>query len=433
MTFPEKTTLAIVGAGPKALATAAKAKVLRECGLQVPEIVIVERGGIARNWRPESGLTSGMQPLGTSPEKDVGFPYESIFWGRHLNQQVDRAMLRYSWASFLVAQRGYAEWIDRGKPAPNHERWANYLHWIYEDVASDLRFVHAEVTAARLDGESWVLSLDAEGNAGELRCQGLMFTGPGDPASHGFPQHPRMLTTEQFWRGWRDYLRLERVRFAVVGTGETAASILVSLAQTGPGNEIDVISPVAMSYTRGESFVENHIYTDPFQGNWFDLSEADRRSFISRTDRGVFSVNTKKVLDLCNNVSIVPGMTKRAYVDNMGQAVLETEYNGRMETQVYDYVIWATGYNYLGYISRIIGASAREEILRRTALPAWNQNSIERNVDQNLAIEGLYPRLHLPMLAGLTQGPGFANLSCLGRLSDHVLGSYVDGVEASLA
>jgi mycobactin lysine-N-oxygenase len=26
-------------------------------------------------------------------------------------------------------------------------------------------------------------------------------------------------------------------------------------------------------------------------------------------------------------------------------------------------------------------------------------------------------------LAGLTQGPGFPNLSCLGRLSDRVLGS----------
>ena len=35
------------------------------------------------------------------------------------------------------------------------------------------------------------------------------------------------------------------------------------------------------------------------------------------------------------------------------------------------------------------------------------------------------PKLHLPMLAGLEQGPGFANLSCLGRVSDQILQSYV--------
>jgi mycobactin lysine-N-oxygenase len=33
------------------------------------------------------------------------------------------------------------------------------------------------------------------------------------------------------------------------------------------------------------------------------------------------------------------------------------------------------------------------------------------------------PKLFLPNLAGLNQGPGFPNLSCLGLLSDRVLGA----------
>ena len=35
------------------------------------------------------------------------------------------------------------------------------------------------------------------------------------------------------------------------------------------------------------------------------------------------------------------------------------------------------------------------------------------------------PKLFLPNLAGLTQGPGFPNLSCLGLLSDRVLGAHL--------
>jgi mycobactin lysine-N-oxygenase len=35
------------------------------------------------------------------------------------------------------------------------------------------------------------------------------------------------------------------------------------------------------------------------------------------------------------------------------------------------------------------------------------------------------PTLHLPVAAGLAQGPGFPNLSCLGLLSDRILRRYV--------
>ena len=50
-------TLAIVGAGAKAVAVAAKAAELRGMGVAVPDVVAVERSGVAANWRSDGGWT----------------------------------------------------------------------------------------------------------------------------------------------------------------------------------------------------------------------------------------------------------------------------------------------------------------------------------------------------------------------------------------
>ena len=46
---------------------------------------------------------------------------------------------------------------------------------------------------------------------------------------------------------------------------------------------------------------------------------------------------------------------------------------------------------------------------------------MKRSVGFSLAVDNLTPALHLPVLAGLAQGPGFPSLSCLGLLADRVL------------
>ena len=50
---------------------------------------------------------------------------------------------------------------------------------------------------------------------------------------------------------------------------------------------------------------------------------------------------------------------------------------------------------------------------------------LERRIQVDLSVAGMSPPLHLPVVAGLAQGPGFPNLSCLGLLSDRVLRRYV--------
>ena len=49
--------------------------------------------------------------------------------------------------------------------------------------------------------------------------------------------------------------------------------------------------------------------------------------------------------------------------------------------------------------------------------------SLQEAIGYDLAVTDVAPKLFLPSLSGLTQGPGFPNLSCLGLLSDRVLGS----------
>jgi mycobactin lysine-N-oxygenase len=67
-------TLAVIGAGPKGIAIAAKARALTVAGLPAPRVVLIEPGSVAGNWTGHQGYTSGLLPLGTPPEKDAATP-----------------------------------------------------------------------------------------------------------------------------------------------------------------------------------------------------------------------------------------------------------------------------------------------------------------------------------------------------------------------
>ena len=127
------TTVAVLGAGAKAVAVAAKAAALRDMGVGAPDVVAVERTAVAANWQASGGWTDGAQRLGTSPEKDVGFPYRSALVPRR-NAELDERMTRYSWQSYLIATASFADWVDRGRPAPTHRRWGQYLRWVADQV-----------------------------------------------------------------------------------------------------------------------------------------------------------------------------------------------------------------------------------------------------------------------------------------------------------
>src|SRR5262245_52519792 len=152
------TTLAVLGAGAKAVAIAAKASVLGEMGVEAPEVIAVERTRVGANWQASGGWTDGAQRLGISPEKDVGFPYRSSLVPRR-NAELDERMTRYSWQSYLIATGQFAEWIDRGRPAPTHRKWGQYLRWVADNVG--MTVIEGEVERisvdSGVDGPRWAL------------------------------------------------------------------------------------------------------------------------------------------------------------------------------------------------------------------------------------------------------------------------------------
>jgi mycobactin lysine-N-oxygenase len=56
---------------------------------------------------------------------------------------------------------------------------------------------------------------------------------------------------------------------------------------------------------------------------------------------------------------------------------------------------------------------------------------LQEAIGHDLAVNDVTPKLFLPNLAGLNQGPGFPNLSCLGLLSDRVLGAELSVADRS--
>jgi mycobactin lysine-N-oxygenase len=204
----------------------------------------------------------------------------------------------------------------------------------------------------------------------------------------------------------------------VIGSGETAASVVISLLGTSHKRSvIDVVTSRGVLYSRGESYEENRLYSDP--GEWPALAESHRREFLERTDRGVFSLQAETVLNASRGFRVLAG---RAAAIEAGerQVVVTIEYGDERERVAYDLVVVAIGFQ-ARWFEDLLGGQARHRL--GAALAGAR---LDRSIGPDLSVAGLSPPLHLPVVAGLAQGPGFPNLSCLGLLSDRILRRYVD-------
>jgi mycobactin lysine-N-oxygenase len=160
------------------------------------------------------------------------------------------------------------------------------------------------------------------------------------------------------------------------------------------------------------------MYTDP--AVWLRLPERQRRAFIRRTDRGVFSVSLQSVLDQADRVHTVLGRVRQIHPVDDG---VEIEIDDGHETNLvrYDLVVTAIGFDALWWLP-LLDAAAHAALAQAVGASGdVGTRDLERSIGFSLAVANLTPALHLPVLAGLAQGPGFPNLSCLGLLSDRIL------------
>ncbi len=410
--------LLVLGAGPKAMAVAAKAHVLRRLGMPAPQVTVVEAHAVGGNWLPSGGWTNGQHRLGTSPEKDIGFPYHSV-WARHRNREIDEAMLAFSWTSFLVERGTYAEWVDRGRPSPQHHLWAKYLQWVADKAEVDV--VAGAVRKVSAGAEGWLVSVvDADGFATDIAAERLMITGPGN-SRRAMADHPKMLSIADFW----DLVGRRQLpvssRAAVIGGGETAASAMDELVRHDVLT-VSVISPAATIYTRGESYFENSLFSDP--AKWRGLSIEERRDVVRRTDRGVFSVRVQENLLGDARVHHLQGRVVQVADQDGGVALTLRNENRPDRVHAFDLVVDATGGQPLWFLDMFDTDAA--DLVELAIGGPITQQRLESSIGYDLAVSGLDTKLYLPNLAGLAQGPGFPNLSCLGQLSDRVLGPAPD-------
>ncbi len=406
-------TLAVVGAGPKGIAVAAKARALAAAGLPAPRVVLVDPGEVAGNWAGRQGYTSGLLPLGTPPEKDVGYPYAAS-WGDS-SADVVAAMAGYSWQRHLITRGVYGDWVDRGRMRPTHRQWGVYLRAVAE--AAEAEIVCGAVAGLEIaDGDRWEVTLEA-GDA--IAADGVVITGAGPAITvPGQPQdHPRVLDGRTYWLAAHELRRDRALTVCVVGSGETAASVVIDLVKRcHKRSTIDVLTARGVLYSRGESYEENRFYSDP--GEWPRLAEAHRREFLERTDRGVFSLQAEAALNQVRGFRTLAG--RAAEIEAREHDVIVTiAYGDERERVAYDAVVVAIGFDGR-WFEALLGENAGGRY--RDALGG---GELARVVDVDLSVSGLAPPLHLPVMAGLAQGPGFPNLSCLGLLSDRVLRRYV--------
>ena len=136
-------------------------------------MVLVNRGEVAGNWTGHQGYTSGLLPLGTPPEKDVGYPYTAS-WGE-ASADVVAAMAEYSWQRHLIRHGVYSDWVNRGRMRPTHRQWSAYLREVAELAGAEI--VRGVVTGLEIaGGGGWEVRLAADG---AVVADGVVITGAG--------------------------------------------------------------------------------------------------------------------------------------------------------------------------------------------------------------------------------------------------------------
>ncbi len=182
-----------------------------------------------------------------------------------------------------------------------------------------LKVIHGEVERLAVTGDRWALCTHET----TVQADALMITGPGQAEKSLLPGNPRVLSIAQFWDRAAGHDRINAERVAVIGGGETAASMLNELFRHRVST-ITVISPQVTLFTRGEGFFENSLFSDPT--DWAALTFDERRDALARTDRGVFSATVQEALLADDRIHHLRGRVAHA-VGRQGQIRLTLSTN----------------------------------------------------------------------------------------------------------
>lgn len=419
-----KKTIAIIGAGAKACAIAARLAVLKRQGIAIPTVHVFEKHAVAANWSGDYDYTDGSQLLGTSPEKDVGFPYKSHENDGIFADAIQQGLNEFSWVRYLQNIGRYADWVDRQKPAPSHKLWSSYLQWVMDQAAEVIHYHRAEVIAANIIGDRWCVHYQADGMYTQY-VDSVVLSGPGKQnLDFSIPESNHIISIDKFWH---QLLKISQYnccqRIAVIGSGESAASCSLALSKmTQQGSTIDLITTYGLIHSRGEGYYENRLFSDPEAAQWAALSLSERQAFIARTDTGVFSPAAIRMLAENSQINCVKGrVTAIEEID--GKLILQGV--EMSNNQGYDKVILATGFSQVRWLQSLCNNNTLDILAAKLGIDELNDYNLSLHIEKDFSLANIKQKLHIPMLAGLMQGPGFPNLSSLGAMSARLIDTYV--------
>jgi mycobactin lysine-N-oxygenase len=417
--------LIVVGAGAKAAGIATKVHIVNSLGLAQLSILVIEGTEMAASWKGRNGMTSGEEPLAVTPIKDIGFPYQSHIEFGEAGEAIDAGLAQFTWQQYMISTRRYARWVDAGSPQVRHRDYGEYLTWVLSRATEGVEHLAARVTEVTLDGDGgrWVVEAEADGGKSQHAGGALVLTGPC--IHRAFPHEPAVADRVFHCDSRREeFARIpagERCDVAIVGGGESALSATMFLRGMRPDCRFTIYTPM-LPMSRGESFLENRVFSNPDTVEWGSLDQQTRRDFVKHSDRGVFDPPSLAAIAYDERCRFVTGRVTDVGAPTAGNGVrLEFEAPEGRGSREHDFVANCTGFDLLAQLRTLFPAAVRAEIERNCG-PLWEQPAgSEVPIGRNLELKGMSPRLHIPGLAGLSQGPGFANLGALGLLSNRVL------------
>jgi mycobactin lysine-N-oxygenase len=421
--------LIVVGAGAKAAGIATKVHILNRLGVTRISLKIIEGTEVAASWKGLNGMTSGEEPLAVTPIKDVGFPYRSHVEFGEAGEAIDAALSSFTWQQYMVSKRRYARWVDAGSPQVRHRDYGEYLTWVLARASEGITHVRGRVTEVSLDEgrERWVVEVDESGGSSRHTGSALVLTGPG--VHRSFPHEPavasRVFHCDSKRSEFAQIPEDEQCDVAIVGGGESALSATMFLRGLRPRCRFTIYTPM-LPMSRGESFLENRVFSNPDEVEWGSLDLQTRRDFVKHSDRGVFDPPSLAAIAYDDRCRFVTGRVTDVGSAASGERVrLDYESPGGAVSREHDYVANCTGFDLLAQLRALFPGPVRDEI-ERQAGPLWDRPAgTEVPIGRNLELRGVRPRLQIPGLAGLSQGPGFANLGALGLISNRVLQPFL--------
>jgi mycobactin lysine-N-oxygenase len=404
--------LICIGAGPKSLAVALLASVLRRSGLASElEVLIIEKETVGANWKGTSGYTDGRFLLDTSPLKDLSFPYTSGY-----GAEIDHELGHFSFIEFLKATGEFPDWVSRGEVKITHRQFAHYLIWVANSIDVKTKFATLQRIIPRQGKVELRFSVS---NCSEiLVADGVLLTGPGAPKKVAIQDEAPGLIFDarNYWLHRHTFHGLRNGRVAVLGGGQSASTAALSLLMENPGLQVDIINRHGFLCMQSAGFHENAMCSIPSL-DWLTLPIDERREILSRVNTGVVEASVKQALDRHQDLQLVRGSVHRISPigDKVHLSFIDLENRSPL---VYDRVVVAIGFDPVEQLRELLPANA----LR----PGWFTDlAANQNVDKYFRLPEIGCNVHVPSLGGLQHGVGFTLLSCLGLVARRIVSTYV--------